>query len=284
MTACIDNGTIGFIEAKMNELMFKPPKRNLSKLEKPTFIETIETIETFLDARENENISLSYFVIHPSDKDKKDKPYILWSHGNGCDIIETYPEMKDLHSKLNGQIGIIMYDYEGYGLSSGKCRETNCYRNLSMMIDLCKNTLNISANNLFLLGHSLGTGVVIDYVANHTDWETPIILISPYKSISRVLVDPHWTDLLTNFVVNCVDRFVSIDKIEKITSPIYIYHGMKDTLIDYHHSIELRKKNKGNTTLILMKHANHNDMLRHINPKEIWNIIFNYKNTILESK
>lgn len=283
-----ETSNIGFVESKMNELIFKPPNREYfnsqlnNKSEKPHYIKIFECKDE--SSNTDQQINLSYFVIHPVDRNRSYNPYILWSHGNGSDLMELYPIIKNLHTRLSGQIGIIVYDYEGYGLSSGQSREINCYRNLDMMIEFCKTRLNIPLDRLFLLGHSLGTGVVINYVSKITEWKTPIILLSPYKSISRVLVDPHWTDILTNFIVNCIDRFKSIDKIENITCPIVIYHGMRDTLIDYHHSIELRKKNKTRTTLILIKRAGHNDILNHIDPKEIWNIVFNHINSKSEDR
>ena len=156
--------------------------------------------------------------------------------------------------------------------------KTNCYRDLKFMIDMCHDKYNISKDKLFLLGQSLGTGIVIDYVSNHPEWKTPIILLSPYKTISRVLVDPDWKDVITNLVINSIDRFASIDKIENIKCSVIIYHGMKDEMINYKHSIELRKRNKSNTTLILLKYAHHNDILSYIDVKEIWNIIFNHLN------
>lgn len=274
---CNDN--IGFIESKINSFIFKAPKRHYlkNKSEKANNFE--KYIETF-----NSNdgkIRLSFFVIHPHNMDKSQEklPYILWSHGNASDLIDLYPTIKNFYSQLNRQIGIIVYDYEGYGSSSGTCRETNCYRDLKIMIDFCCNKLKISRNCLFLLGESLGTGIVIDYVSRHPDWETPIILLAPYKTISRVLIDPHWIYSLTNIVINSIDRFTSIDKIDKIKCPIIIYHGIKDTIINYRHSVELRRKNRTNTTLILLKKANHNDILSYINPQEIWNIVFNHINS-----
>jgi abhydrolase domain-containing protein 17 len=292
MTSCIQTksyNSIGYIETQMNNLIFKPPNRQYIKKngDIPKYIENF-TSESFND----DTIDLSYFVIHPNEirharksekrkaKKKSNPPYILWSHGNGCDLIESYPVMRALHSELGGHVGIIMYDYEGYGLSSGNCRETNCYRDLELMVDYCTSKLEIPKDRLFLLGHSLGTGVVVDYVSSHkSDWKTPIILLSPYKTISRVMVDPHWMDLITNTLINSIDRFTSIDKIGEIDTPIIIYHGMKDALITYKHSVELRNANKKRTTLVLLKKATHNDILTHIDPKEIWNIVFNFINS-----
>lgn len=296
-STCMSNNGIGFIESKMNGLIFKPPDRSgLKRIGAP---DLFETFDSTMDGEDNNDnaIKLSYFVIHPneiaharqnySEKNKIRKqtnpPYILWSHGNGSDLIDSYPVIKALHSELGGHIGIVMYDYEGYGMSSGECRETNCYRDLDMMVKFCRKRLNVPKDRLFLLGHSLGTGVVIDYVSNRPNWKTPIILLSPYKTISRVLVDPHWSDFLTNIIVNSIDRFTSVDKFEKIRCPIIIYHGMQDTLIDYYHSVDLRKLNKKRTTLILLKAAGHNDMIGHIDPKEIWNIVFNHINSLSES-
>lgn len=93
------------------------------------------------------------------------------------------------------------------------------------------------------------------------------------------MVDPHDMDMLTNSVLKYVDRFCTTDKIGNIKTPIIIYHGMKDTLIECKHSLHLQKVNKEHTSVILLKEAGHNDILIHIDMRELWNIIFNHINS-----
>lgn len=248
------------VESLLNMAIFMPPKRSINK---PDYIKHLDDI--------------TYFVIHPKSNDSN-SPYILWSHGNGCDLQYLYPVLRSVFIRLNQQIGIISYDYRGYGLSGGTCKESNCYQDLDKMVEFCISDLSISSNRLFLVGRSLGSGVVVDYVSkNYYKWTTPIILMCPYKTICRVPFDPPNIAAMYNIMLKYIDRFRSIDKIQYIESPIIIYHGIRDELISYKHSLELQKHNPKNTTVILLRDATHN-LLNHVDMREIWNIVFNFIN------
>src|SRR5579872_5351628 len=154
-----DSHIVGYVESLMNVRIFQPPNNLLIHNEygiKPTWIKYIML--------PNKN-KLSYFVIDPksdpSDKNKsksknKDRKYILWSHGNSGDLMSLYPILKSFYDGMNGNIGFIAYDYEGYGYSDGICSERNCYNDLTCMVKYALQTIQIKKKNLFLIGQSLG--------------------------------------------------------------------------------------------------------------------------------
>lgn len=260
-----NQGYIGYTEKLMNSLIFQAPK--LAYHEKRNIPFWVKFI------RLSNGNKISYFVLNPTNpKDVHNQKYILWSHGNAADLMSLRPTLKYLHGKLGGEIGFIAYDYEGYGFSDGECRETHCYRDIKAMIDHCVNERGIKRENLILLGQSLGTGIVSHYCHDH-DWKTHVILISPYKSISRVILDPHWINP-TNFLIYLIDRFDTKNKLHSMDCPITIYHGMKDELITYNHSKELFDKYRYNIELILIKNAGHNDIIDMINVEHIKNIVY----------
>jgi pimeloyl-ACP methyl ester carboxylesterase len=157
---------------------------------------------------------------------KKSDTVFIFSNGNGCSGYNISFQMekwvKDLH--CTG----LTYDYQGYGFSEGKPNEKNCCEDLKSIINNVQDTFK----NIYLIGHSLGTGVVIDYISKN-DWSTPVMLISPYKSILRVMTDQvseHIGKYLYYY-----DSFMSIDKIKYITCAVKIVHGEKDNIIDISH-------------------------------------------------
>lgn len=276
-SGCTDrpNQSLGPIETTLNNVIFMPPNREMFKQynNAPNWMRFIKT---------NSGKKISYFVIEPDNfHNGEDKKYIIWSHGNGSDIIGMYGPMVTLHRQLRGKVGIIAYDYEGYGFSNGICSEKNCYSDLRVIVKHALNIVGVKKENIFLIGQSLGTGVVVDFCAVN-DWTTPIILLAPYKSIARVKVDPYWLDIVSNLFVNCVDMFCSQYKLPDVDAPIIIYHGMKDKLILPYHSVEMYNQHRDKITLILLKNAGHNDILRNINTDQILDIVFNYnqKNTV----
>lgn len=152
---------------------------------------------------------------------------IIFSHGNACNIFTMTHFLQKLANELN--ILIIVYDYPNYGLTKGYISETNCSNILQIIIDYYQKF----TKKILLVGQSLGTGVIITTIAKN-NWKNPIILISPYKSIPRVIYDSFLVDLLYN-----EHRYDSINKISKLICPVKIFHGKQDNLISYRHSCHL---------------------------------------------
>lgn len=265
-----DSHNVGYIESMMNTLIFQPPDKDLfcNEQQKPSWLKYL--------ILPNLN-RLSYFVIDPvsnsnSPNYRSDHKYILWSHGNAGDLVSLYSVMIDFHKDMDGKIGIIGYDYEGYGYSDGVCSEKNCYNDLTCMINHAIFALNIKQTNLFLIGQSLGTGVVVNFCFTHY-WTTPIILISSYKSISRVKVDPFGLDIISNIIVDCMDMFTTHHKLENLKCSIVMYHGTNDKMIPVDHSIEMYNNHPDKIKLILIKDATHNDILNYVGPIRLLKLI-----------
>jgi len=157
-----------------------------------------------------------------------------------------------------------MYYYPSYGLSTGELNEFTCYQCLEDVIKYYKTY----TENILLVGQSLGTGIVVDYVSKN-QWTNPIILISPYKSIPKIITDYDWIEYLI-----CKNKFASYLKISNANCSIKIFHGISDELINHTHSLELynlmpNKKFKPT----LFNNCGHNDILNKISFNEYKQIL-----------
>ena len=243
------------IEDKVNELVFQPPQLD------PTNIKMDNII--FITYNNN---TVPILHLKPIIGNK----YIIWSHGNASNIHTMEPYLLELHNHL--KVGIIAYDYQGYGLSNGQVSESNCYHDLEATVNFVLNQLGIKQSDITLIGQSLGTGVVIDYLAKH-DWFSPAILISPYKSISRVVTEPSSISCIS-YLADPLDKFKSCTKITKVKCPIRIIHGTQDTLIDISHAKYLYDQLPDKSlTPIWIKRAGHNDILNKIKLRHIKEVI-----------
>ncbi len=230
----------------MNKFIFLPPKTLSSSFQ------SLNTSYSKLISIKGINCVL----INPQQK-AKDSKIIIFSHGNGCDIYTMFDYCKKLSNKLN--VYVLLYDYYGYGLSAKTPSEQGCYDSLSNVVDY--SLQSFSKKDIIFMGQSLGTGVVIDYAVK-TNWISPIILISPYKSILSILTD---FSLLSLF-----DKFISINKIDKLKCPVKIFHGQNDTLINMSHSQLLFNKIKNKEfEPTYIPNTGHNDILNKINLEEI---------------
>lgn len=205
------------------------------------------------------NIKINVCEIIPETKYNK---IIIFSHGNGCDIYTFYDYLKLLADNL--KVCVVMYDYPEYGLSQGKLDEFTCYQCLE---DVVSHYLNYT-QKILLIGQSLGTGIVINFISKN-QWINPVILISPYKSIPKIITDYDWIEYMV-----CKNKFASYLKISNTKCPIKIFHGKTDKLIAYTHSSELydlmpNKKFKPT----FYNNTGHNDILNKISFDEYRQIL-----------
>jgi pimeloyl-ACP methyl ester carboxylesterase len=157
---------------------------------------------------------------------------VILSHGNACDVA-TFHFFAAWMASTYG-VNAVVYDYPGYGLSNGVPSEEACYDALAVMVDHYKTLC--SARNIVLIGQSLGTGVAVHY-AKETAWETPIVLISPYKSMSRVVCDSFSSSFIDSLFTH--NTFVSIDKVPFLKCAVKYIHGTHDDVIPIRHSMDL---------------------------------------------
>ena len=209
----------------------------------------------------NDKYCLKINVCEISPKTKSNK-IIIFSHGNGCDIYTFYEYLKLLADNLG--VMVVMYDYPSYGLSKGELNEFTCYQCLEEVITYYKKY----TKNILLIGQSLGTGIVVDYISKNK-WIKPVILISPYKSIPKIITNYDWIEYLV-----CKNKYSSYLKISNTICPIKIFHGKSDELIAYSNSLELynlmpNKKFKPT----LFNNCGHNDILNKISFNEYKQIL-----------
>lgn len=211
------------------------------------------------------NYMISYCHLKP--KNKKSKKYIVYSHGNAIDITEMRKIINFIIDDQNLDFNFILYDYIGYGFSENKVpNEELCYESLDAIITLLRKS-GIPEEDIYLMGQSLGTGVILDYVSKN-NWSNPIILISPYKSIFSII---------SKYLGNIPgDRFKSISKIKNINCKVKIIHGLLDDLITINHSYDLLKElpNYLKFNPIWLK-ANHYDIIYKIDFREHLFDVFN---------
>lgn len=170
---------------------------------------------------------------------------IIYSHGNGEDICTID------YDGLSQELGytVVTYDYPGYGLSAGIPDESGCIESLSIITNhIMKQYPN---SDIIQVGRSLGTGVLVQY-AYRTKWKSPIVLLSPFKSIGRVLCDSSITDDLSGMFRTC-------DVIDKLICPVKIIHGTRDKLVPCDHGQYLYSKLQYPLEPVY-KNCGHNDL------------------------
>lgn len=212
------------IDQKMDKMIFFPPQ-----IEHSLYYSMLNTHRSLLlDFKTINGKKISAVQVRPQNNVFPDR-YIVYSHGNGSDILTMFDYFQMLADDLN--VCVFGYDYIGYGLSENELpTEQGCYESLESVMDFLLHIWKINPKKILLIGQSLGTGITIDYVSKY-EWNVPIILISPYKSICKVVMDTS--------CVRPIDKFRSQSKLKKVSCPIKIFHGDADDVINIKHGKEL---------------------------------------------
>lgn len=193
------------------------------------------------------------------------KKVLIFSHGNGCDVCGMSNYLERLANNLG--ITVVCYDYSGYGLSEGRACEEKCYEAINNVVTHYRRSY--LEKDIILVGQSLGTGVVTNYVSTN-NWFSPVILISPYKSIPRVICDTSCAE--SSFRHN---TFSTVYKLDKIKCPVKIFHGKEDEVISSSHSEYIFEHLPIKTFQpTYYDGIGHNDILNVISLEELKRVIF----------
>jgi fermentation-respiration switch protein FrsA (DUF1100 family) len=144
---------------------------------------------------------------------------ILHSHGNGEDLGDILPELREFHDQGYAVLG---YDYRGYGLSSGRPSEANACADIEAAYRFLTENRKVPADRIIVHGYSVGGGPSV--------W-----LASRYPVAGLVLESCFTTALstVTRVPLFPVDRFRNIDLIAGVTAPILVIHGTADRVVPY---------------------------------------------------
>lgn len=203
----------------------------------------------------------------PRESQRKIEYFMIFSHGNGCDIGSMQYTLNEFCQSLN--IYIISFEYPSYGVctvSSPNQRTIN--RHADRTYDFVRNTLHWPAERILIYGHSIGSGTGCHLASTRA--VTALILQSPYTSIANIVKEK--VGLLSLLVgTRSWDNLAAMNE---ITCPILFIHGLDDNVIPSHHSQTLYDACTSRTEankLVLLRQEHHNSMseptlLRYIRP------------------
>ncbi|KAL5974412.1 hypothetical protein ACLOJK_031077 [Asimina triloba] len=122
---------------------------------------------------------------------------------------------------VGGLVSGLMYDYSGYGRSSGKPSEQNTYADIEAAYRCLQETYGAQEEDIILYGQSVGSGPTLE-LATRLPFLRAVILHSPILSGLRVMYPvkhSYWFDIYKN-----------IDKIPLVNCPVLVIHPETQSL------------------------------------------------------
>ncbi len=168
---------------------------------------------------------------------------ILYSHGNAVDIGGLQHLQKNFYRH---GYSVFIYDYSGYGLSTGEASEQQVYNDAEAVYTYLINIEKLKPEQIISYGHSLGAAIAAELAFKHP--VTGLVLESPFTTAFRVK---------TVYSLLPFDKFSSIDKIDKINTPVFIAHSRDDPVVSFWHSEELFDKARQPKKALWLDHEGH---------------------------
>lgn len=156
---------------------------------------------------------------------------VLFTHGNAGNISQRMDSIEMFH-KLG--YSVLIFDYRGYGRSSGKPTEPGLHVDTETAWDYLVTKQKVSPKDIVLFGESLGGALAAHLASNHS--ARALVLSSAFLSVPELANDTYpWLP------INLIARLSYDTKaaVAKAKCPVLIAHSPDDTLIAFHHGQHL---------------------------------------------
>ncbi len=111
---------------------------------------------------------------------QKGKDTILFFHGNGGNLSHFAPFAQRYAAR---GLGIFMFDYRGFGQSTGRVSEKNAYQDGQTALNYLLHAKKIPPQNIILWGFSLGNAICLQTALNNASLPfKAVIAQSPFTS------------------------------------------------------------------------------------------------------
>jgi pimeloyl-ACP methyl ester carboxylesterase len=151
---------------------------------------------------------------------------VIYFHGNAGNISNVGWVGESLAAR---GFDVLLFDYRGYGRSEGEMRdERDLYADADAAYDYVVNQRGVSAEQVVLYGHSLGTAAAVD-LASRSRCGAVILEsgLSSAKDMASVML-PWLSQVLHAAGKN---RFESARKLNRIHCPVLVMHGEPDGVV-----------------------------------------------------
>lgn len=198
--------------------------------------------EVTIRTKDNKNLNAVLF------KAQNPKGVIFYLHGNGGSV-KDWGAVVPLYQGMNYDTFIL--DYRGYGKSEDKISSKD---QLFLDVDTAYKELlkRYPENKIIILGYSVGTGLAAKLASMHN--AGLLILQAPYYSMKDEMNQKF--SFLPKFLLKY--NFETCEYLKTVQSPVVIFHGDKDEVINYKASLKLKNNFKKGDRLIVLKDQYHN--------------------------
>ncbi len=167
---------------------------------------------------------------------------LLFFHGNAGNISHRLDSLEIFHDL---GLQVLIFDYRGYGQSSGKPSEAGMYHDARAAWRWLTDERRIAPEKIVLFGRSMGGAVASELAAQVAP--AALIVESTFSSVPDVAAEIYWwlpVRLLARLQFNAADH------IARTTLPVLIVHSRDDEIIPFDNAHRLQKAAGRRATLL----------------------------------
>jgi len=216
-------GAVGWLYFRQERLLFEPDKLPPDE----PICDDPDTCEFFVDVP-GARLSVAHMKL------PQPRGVFFFLHGNSGNLKKWFVELEAFRQ---ANFDVVMFDYRGYGKSSGQIESEE---QLRADVEAVWNHVApmYAGKRVVISGQSLGTGLAAGLAARLcSDGHAPdlTLLVSPYSSMRALAAE------LYPWVPMQVLRYPlhTLEHAAKLLGPVMLIHGEKDELIPIHHSEQL---------------------------------------------
>jgi len=252
--------------SQQEKMIYKP------RAYRPDHLERLPDSAVKLEYEINCGKQSSWYVPPRNGTDPKALPETLWIYfgGNGSLGLSWLHVIK--YSPDAGA-GHLMFDYPGYGNCQGKpSPKTMAVSGDALLVALAGHLdvplEKLKARTIRLMGHSLGSGVALEFAERHE--VDRLVLVSPFtstRSMADLVVSPYLGWLITHHLDNrkALDTLADRDPQPRII----ITHGTADTVVPVEMGRELKALYPDMIDYVEIAGADHGNILDEVELYEL---------------
>nr|WP_281414676.1 alpha/beta hydrolase [Plastoroseomonas arctica] len=168
-----------------------------------------------------DGVHLLTWSIAPSNNER---PVFLYLHGIGGNLMHRARRLERF-AALGW--GVLMVEWRGYGGNTGRPSEQGFMRDARAGL-VALQVAGHAPNRIVLWAESLGTAIAIEIAAEQPTAIAAVLLELPFTSLLE-LAQLHYPWLPARLLLR--DRFDALGHIARVTAPILIMSGGRDTLV-----------------------------------------------------
>ena len=209
--------------------------------------------DILIPTSDNEKVAIRTFLKN------KENPTILYFHGN-AELAQEYNSIAEYYHRHN--INLIVADYRGYGLSTGKPTKENLHYDSLIIFKFVRKYLldNNYNENIYIMGRSLGSASAFEIINQNEDLVAGCIIESGFATEFPLLNLLNINPEEVNFKLE--DGFMNLSKLRAYKGPLLIIHADLDDIIPFSQAelmlIESPSKDKN---IFKVSGASHNTIL-----------------------